>query len=100
MWFNYSFIYPEILTPKQKLIASDRSSNLFRIQNFFISNASGESKSACCVIKVALEIGEWSGGDTFIISGAITKHQMILGRDYYKAHKVKVDHGEDLCRVC
>ena len=46
---THSFISPDVLTRSQMKIASDRSSFLFHIQNFVISNASGESKSACCV---------------------------------------------------
>ena len=40
---THSFISPAILTQKQKLIATDRSSSLFSIQNFVINNDPGES---------------------------------------------------------
>ena len=96
---THSFISPDILTTNQKQIAADKTSSLFRIKNFVISNASGETKSACCVTKVSLEIGQWSGEHVFIISGAITKHEMILGRDFFKAHSVVVDHGRDILQI-
>ena len=52
-------------------------------------------KSACCLTSAQIQIGSWKGEHTFVLSGAVTKHEMILGRDFFVKHKVVVDHADN-----
>jgi hypothetical protein len=57
--------------------------------------ATGSAKSECCISKAKVQLGQWSGEHEFLISGSVTKHDMIIGRDFFKLHKVKIDHESD-----
>ena len=92
---SHSFISPNILTSEQVKIAADKSSKFCSRQNFIINGATGQAKSQCCIVSCQLRINAWQGQHTFIISGAVTKHDMIIGRDFFKQHRVKVDHADD-----
>ena len=64
-------------------------------QNFVIKSATGTLKSACCVTIVPIRIASWTGEHSFVISGAITKYDTVIGRDFFIKHKVKTDHEDD-----
>lgn len=93
---SHSFISPNILTTQQLNIATKSDSQLFMRQNYVIHGATGSAKSSCCVTSVKLKIGRWTGQHSFIISGSVVKHEMILGRDFFKHHNVQIDHGNDV----
>ena len=44
-------------------------------------------------------MGQWVGEHSFVISGSVTRHDMIIGRDFFKAHGVVVDHANDSITV-
>ena len=92
---SHSFISPSVLTIAQLRIAGSRSSTLFRRENFKINGATGSSNSSCCVTSAKIQFDQWSGIHEFVISGSVTRHDMIIGRDFFKAHKVTVNHGND-----
>jgi hypothetical protein len=92
---SHSFISPTILTPVQIKIAGDRTNKLAQIRNFIITSATTKIKSACCVTTVQLKVGSWAGDHAFVISGAVNKHEMIIGRDFFVKHKVIVDHAHE-----
>ena len=94
---THSFISPSILTKSQLAIAADRDQCMRR--NFCISVATGDAKSSCCVTTASLRIGEWQGDHEFVISGAVAKHEVILGRDFFKRHCVVVDHVHDVVQL-
>jgi hypothetical protein len=72
---SHSFISPTVLTQAQFRAAGSKNSNLFTRKNFQINGATGEHE--------------------FLISGSVTKHDMIIGRDFFKLHKVKIDHESE-----
>ena len=96
---SHSFISPTVLTEAQLRIAGTKNSTLFRRQNFQINGATGSSKSSCCITTANIQLGNWSGKHEFIISGSVKRHDMIIGRDFFKAHAVKVDHSDDTMTV-
>lgn len=70
-----------------------------RRQDFIIQGATGQAKSRCCITIANFSLGQWSGSHSFVISGAVTKHDMILGRDFFKQHGVQVDHAADTLEI-
>ena len=92
---SHSFISPSIMSQSQLRIASDTNNSLSERHNFIITSATGIAKSACSVTTAEIEIGSWKGEHSFIISGAVTKHEMIIGRDFFKRNKVIVNHAND-----
>jgi hypothetical protein len=91
---SHSFISPAILTPKQLKLSADKSCSVAERQNFVIKSATGTLKSACCVSMVPIRIASWTL-NTHGFSGAITKHYMVIGTDFFVKHKVKTDHEDD-----
>ena len=96
---THSFISPTALSATQLQMAADKSNKLSERHNFVITSATSSAKSACCVITAQLKVGEWVGNHSFIISGAVTKHEIIIGRDFFKQHNVEVNHGDDSMTV-
>jgi hypothetical protein len=92
---SHSFISPNVLTAAQLKIAGSSNSGLFRRENFQINGATGTSHSSCCLTTAKIDLGQWSGAHEFVISGSVTRHDMIIGRDFFKAHNVVVDHAND-----
>ena len=92
---SHSFISPTVLTATQLKIAGSSNSELFRRENFQINGATGTSHSSCCLTTAKIDLGTWSGAHEFVISGSVTRHEMIIGRDFFKAHNVVVDHAND-----
>jgi hypothetical protein len=92
---SHSFISPTVLTDTQLKIAGSSNSALFRRENFQIYGATGTSHSSCCLTTAKIDLGTWSGAHEFVISGSVTRHEMIIGRDFFKAHNVVVDHAND-----
>ena len=94
---THSFVAPSILSHAQVAIASDRDQCVRR--NFVIHGATGDAKSSCCVTSANIRIGEWQGEHEFVISGAVIKHEMILGRDFFKRFSVCIDHSSDTIQI-
>jgi hypothetical protein len=92
---SHSFISPAVLTQVQLEIAGSKDSNLFTRKRVQINGATGSAKSECCITEAKVQLGQWFGEHEFLISGAVTKHDMIMGRDFFKLHKVKIDHESD-----
>ena len=92
---SHSFISPSIMSQSQLQIASDKNNRLSERHNFIITSATGIAKSACSIRTAEIEICSWKGEHSFIISGAVTKHEMIIGRDFFKQNKVIVNHAND-----
>ena len=93
---SHSFISPSVLTSVQMKLAADSTNGLGMRRNFVITSATTETKSACCVTTAEVQIGSWVGTHPFVISGAVNKHEMIIGRDFFVKHKVIIDHAEGL----
>jgi hypothetical protein len=91
----HSFISPSILTSIQLKIAASKDTKLFKRQDFQINGATGSAKSSCCVSTAQIRLGQWSGEHEFVISGSVTRHNMIIDRDFFKAHDVIVNHAND-----
>ena len=83
------------MTQSQLQIAADKNNPISERHNFIITSATGIAKSACSMTTALIEIGSWKGEHSFIISGAVTKHEMIIGRDFFKKNKVIVNHAND-----
>ena len=92
---SHSFISPSIMTKAQLLIAADHENSISEKHNFLITSATGTTKSACSVTKAQIQIAQWIGEHTFVISGAVTKHAMIIGRDFFVKNKVIVNHSDN-----
>lgn len=93
-----SFIAPKLLTATQMNICANSNfinPNICRRQKFDITGATGTTKSDCCIVQAEIDINGWSKKHDFIISGAVNKHEAILGRDFLKAHGILVDHEND-----
>ena len=81
---SHSFISPAVLTQVQLRIAGSKDSNLFTRKRVQINGATGSAKSECCITEAKVQLGQWFGEHEFLISGAVTKHDMIIGRDFFK----------------
>ena len=92
---SHSFISPLILTQIQLQLSANRNNGLSERHNFEITSAISTTKSACCITKAQIQIGSWAGEHSFVISSAVNKHDMILGRDFFVKHKVIIDHSND-----
>ena len=92
---SHSFISPLILNKLQLKIAADIKNPISERYNFVITSATGIIKSACSITNASCEIGSWKGNHSFIISGAVTKHEMIIGRDFFLKNRVIINHAED-----
>ena len=94
---THSFISPTILTKAQLAVAADP------LQcprfNYEISGVTGQAKSSCNVVEPALGIGNWQGTHEFVISGSVTTHQMLLGRDFLTRHNVVVEHASNVVTI-
>ena len=90
---THSFISPSVLSKAQVAIANDRDQ--CSRHNFVIQGATGDAKSSCCVTTASIRIGAWHGEHDFVISGAVVKHEMILGRNFFKRFNVSIDHSID-----
>ena len=73
------------------------TSSQFKLEkeNLIILSATGEVSECCTVAKVHLEIGEWRGIHSFVITESLVEKDMILGRDFLKTYEVVIDHGTD-----
>jgi hypothetical protein len=49
--------------------------------------------------KAGIQIGSWSGEQTFVISPSVTQYDMILGKNFLNLNKVKMDFGPDVIRI-
>jgi uncharacterized cysteine cluster protein YcgN (CxxCxxCC family) len=87
------------MTQLQLKIAADQNNPLSERHNFVITSATGIAKSACSITIAQIEIGSWKGEHSFIISGAVTKHEMIIVRDFFKQNKVIVNHANDSIKI-
>jgi hypothetical protein len=66
---------------------------------FNITSATGMVQEFCYLLKLEISIGGWSGTVQFVLSSAVNKHMMVLGRDFLKRRNVIVDHGKDTITV-
>ena len=94
---SHSFISPSVLTAAHRAIVSDPE-RCARAQ-FVISGVTGDAKSTCNLVDATIGIGDWEGAHNFVISGTITKHQMILGRDFLKRNNAVIDHANNIMQV-
>ncbi len=94
---SHSFISPRVLTEQQKRIASDPSQ--CSRENYVINGATGTVKCQCSVSSAFLRLDTWKGSHKFIITAAVHKDDMILGRDFLKANAVKIDHSTDSLKI-
>lgn len=46
-----------------------------------------------------LAVQDWLGRHECVISDAVTKYDMILGRDWLKANKVRINHDSDSIEI-
>ena len=92
---THSFISPNILSNKQITIAADLNDKRCVRRNFVINGSTGTAKSSCCITRAEIEIGPWNGTHDFVISGSVTKYDMVLGKDFLNKYKVDVHHGDD-----
>lgn len=90
---THSFISPNVLTQDQLKIVSDPSK--CQRYNFRINGVTGEKLSSCNVVTADLGLGNWRGRQSFVISGTVTTHQILLGRDWLKLHNVDIKHGSN-----
>jgi len=90
-----SFIAAKLLSRKQMEIAGMAKPVGFKRANYNISGIAGIVKTTCCVVEANIIIGAWKGKHELLITDSITKHDMIIGRDFLKQHKVNVDHEDD-----
>ena len=92
---SHSFISPSIMNKLQLQVAADTKNPISERHNFVITSATGITKSACSITNASFEIGSWKGNHSFIISGAVTKHEMIIGRDFFVKNRVIINHAEN-----
>jgi len=93
-----SFLAPKLLSTTQLRICNNPSNEQAKFckrQRFDITGATGTSKSECCIVTTEVNINGWLKSHEFVISGAVNKHDAILGRDFLVKHKLKVDHAND-----
>ena len=62
---------------------------------FLIKGATGVVKDHCFLIKASISIGDWQGIQEFVVSKAVSRNDMVLGRDFLRANTATVDHGND-----
>lgn len=93
-----SFLAPKLLSLAQLRMCNNPSleqAKFCRRQKFDITGATGTSKSDCCIVTTEVNINGWVKSHEFVISGAVNKHDAILGRDFLVKHKLQVDHAND-----
>jgi hypothetical protein len=95
---THSFISPKMVSEVDRKIILDYPDQ-FKQQDVTIKSVTGETRSVCAFAEAIIWIGEWKGKHTFIISPAMNKHDVILGRDFLKLHNVVVNHGNDLIEI-
>lgn len=96
---NYSFLSPTMLSNDDWKVLQNFDNEIIR-QQFKINGAVGQSiMSTCKILKAKVKIGSWQGDWTFVVSPLVTKHQCLLGRDFFQAHGIIIDHGKDLLIV-
>jgi hypothetical protein len=95
---THSFISPLAVADKylKRIKAYDRE---FTFKNFKIIGATGTVNSKCCVITCPIELGEWRGEQSFVISDKVARYDMVVGRDFLKSNKAKIDHGDDCIKL-
>lgn len=96
---NYSFLSPTMLTDDDWKVLNKFDCEIIR-QQFKINGAVGQSMmSTCKIVKANVKIGSWKGEWSFVVSSMVTKHQCLLGRDFFQAHGMIIDHGKDVLKV-
>jgi hypothetical protein len=95
---THSFISPLAIADKhlKQIKNKDKS---FEYKEFKIVGATGSVTSRCCVVDCDIEISNWKGKQSFVISDKVARYDMVLGRDFLKRQKVKIDHGEDCFKL-
>ena len=63
--------------------------------NFSITGATGVVKDKCYLMEASIGIQNWNGPARLVVSHAVQKHDIVLGRDFLSANKAIVDHGND-----
>ena len=95
---THSFISPMALADSHLKRIKSLDPTL-KFTQFKIVGATGAVNSRCCVVDSLIEIDKWKGQQSFVISDKVTRYDMVLGRDFLKSNKVKVDHGEDCMKI-
>ena len=96
---THSFISPDKLTRRQMEIAKSNDERWCTRRNMVINGSTGAAKSLCCITRAEIEIGPWRGTHNFVISHAVTKYDMVLGKDFLSTFKVKQDHGNRTIKI-
>ena len=96
---NYSFISPSMFTGKNKF-ALNYNEDQIETKQFRINAAMGMPEICSCkVVNAKIKIGSWEGYTKFVISDMVTKHEALLGRDFFVQNKVVIDHGKDTLSI-
>lgn len=96
---SHCFINPKIFSDsirtninQFKLDNSINSLDL-KLFNGLIETINSSQKTCCIVVNLRIKIGRWRGLQEFIISDEIENEECILGRNFLKKNKVKIDYG-------
>ena len=92
---THSFISPLILSDFQRNETNSSDHMTKEKRNFIITSATDRVPSECCVTLAHVGLGPWSGTHQFTISNDVVRNDMVLGRDFLRANRVLVDHGND-----
>ena len=85
---------------KEFILSNDKSSVYgFRKEVLVIKGATGAVTETCVIVEVKLKIGSWIGIHTCVLTKALVDKDVILGRDFLKAHEVVIDHGKDIITI-
>ncbi len=96
---SHSFYNPELLAQTQRSIVSE-SVNMWGKQALYkVNGATASATSMAFEAKAGIQIGSWSGEQTFVISPSVTQYDMILGKNFLNLNKVKMDFGPDVIRI-
>ena len=96
---THSFLSPRILSSKQEDLIRSPKNKYGHRRNYQINGATGSSKASCFLTEIEVFLGTWSGIHSFVISGAVTAHAMVLGRDFLKKFRVNIDFDLNCLRI-
>jgi hypothetical protein len=89
---THSFVSPKLISNDfLEMLKRDKTNYV----TFEITSATGVVRETCLVFVFKLSLGNWIGSCKFVISYKAAKHDMVLGIDFLRREKVKIDHGSD-----
>jgi hypothetical protein len=95
---THSFVNPRILSTEQ-LEEFENNKHKYEERLFIITSATGIVRESCRLVTCVVSFGSWIGEIKLVVSKLLDKNSMVIGRDFLRRYKVKVDHGNDLLEI-